>query len=124
MKFKLDENVDPRIALLLQTKGEDVKTVSEQGLGGATDRELSKACRREKRCLITLDLDFTNVLAYPPQDYSGIVVLRPPRLLLRLQIALAKEFAANLGVLPIQGRLWTVEPGRIRIFEPPKTERG
>jgi len=34
----------------------------------------------EGRCLVTLDLDFSNPFLFPPEDYAGIVVLRPRRL--------------------------------------------
>ncbi len=33
-------------------------------------------CKTEVRILITLDLDFLNVLLYPPKDSSGIILLR------------------------------------------------
>jgi len=30
----------------------------------------------KNRCIVTLDLDFLNPLVFPPEDYSGIAVLR------------------------------------------------
>jgi len=35
-------------------------------------------CALEGRCLITLDLDFVDVLRFPPRTGAGTVVLRPP----------------------------------------------
>jgi len=117
MRFKLDENLDRRAAKLLEEKGHDAKTVVDQALGGAADPHLAEVCRREQRCLVTLDLDFSNILAYPPENYAGIIVLRPPSTILRLQRALIEEFAERLGTLPLEGCLWIVEVGRIRIHE-------
>jgi predicted nuclease of predicted toxin-antitoxin system len=37
MKFKLDENVDPRAKEILGQEGHEVLTVQEQGLSGASD---------------------------------------------------------------------------------------
>ena len=45
-------------------------------LDGAPDSYISIVCRREKRALITLDTDFADIRAYPPQDFSGLIVLR------------------------------------------------
>jgi predicted nuclease of predicted toxin-antitoxin system len=61
MRFKLDENLDRRAAKILQERGHDVKTVPEQALGGAEDPRIADVCRLERRCLITLDLDFSLV---------------------------------------------------------------
>ena len=39
-------------------------------------RRLQSVCVTENRILVTLDLDFSNIRAYPPDEYAGIVVLR------------------------------------------------
>ena len=45
----------------------DANTVVDQGLKGCTDGELYDHCRIEKRCLVTLDIDFSDVLRFPPR---------------------------------------------------------
>jgi len=79
MKFKLDENIGQRGKQLFIDAGFDVSTVVEQKLTGAPDSELIMVCQQEKRCLVTLDLDFSNPLNYQPSPYSGIAVLRLPK---------------------------------------------
>ena len=76
MRFKLDGNIGRRGRDLLATAGHDVSTVAEQSLAGAEDAELIEVCRAEDRCLVTLDLDFSNPLAFVPSRYAGIAVLR------------------------------------------------
>jgi len=55
---------------------------SRRSLSGAAEfgwragERVIDVCRREGRVLITLDLDFSNILSYPPSDFAGIVVLR------------------------------------------------
>ena len=76
MKFKLDENLSPSLATLFVTAGHDAHSVVQQALGGQPDERVIDVCRREQRTLVTLDLDFSNILAYPPTEFAGIVVLR------------------------------------------------
>lgn len=78
MKLKLDENLGARGLELFRQGGHDVATVAEQGLRSATDKKLSEVCRTEKRCLVTLDLEFGNPLIFSPTKYAGIAVLRLP----------------------------------------------
>ena len=70
--------------------------------------------RVDGRVLITLDLDFGNVRAYPPADHAGIIVLRPRRQDKTAILALTYRTAmALINRLPV-GELWIVEPDRIR----------
>ena len=79
MKLKLDENLGGGAFRYLEQAGYDVSTVVLQNLCGADDRRLIDICASEKRCLVTLDLDFSNPLQFPPGNYAGIVVLRLPK---------------------------------------------
>ncbi len=78
MRLKLDENLGRRGRELFERAGHDVATVAAQRLTSAADREVIEACRREGRCLVTLDLDFANPLRFKPSDYPGISVTRLP----------------------------------------------
>ncbi len=71
MKLKLDENLGKTAAAIFQAGGYDARTVPGQGLSRATDREVIAACQSGRRCLVTLDLDFSNPLLFDPTKYSG-----------------------------------------------------
>ena len=60
----------------MRKAGHDASTVIEEGLGGASDITLAKACADEDLVLLTLDLDFADIRAYGSPDSPGIVVLR------------------------------------------------
>ena len=64
MKFKLDENLGSRTASLIGEAGHDVQTVSDEKLNGVEDAWLYRVCASEGRCLITLDLDFADILRF------------------------------------------------------------
>lgn len=119
MKIKLDENLGERGAALFRSAGHDVASVPQQRLSGASDHELIDVCRREGRCLVTLDLDFSNPLVFKPSDYSGIAVLRLPQRSMDTELWEAcAVLMKGLEVAPINGRLWIVHRGRIREYRP------
>ena len=116
MKLKLDENIAPQAKEILAQAGHDVLTVPEEALAGFPDA-LVGAANREGRCLLTLDMDFANVLVYPPESYVGLVVLRHPHPTMRGLLNLVRQFSVSLRSHDPRGRLWIVEPGRIPIHE-------
>ena len=124
MRFKLDENFGSRSANLLFEAGHDVETVHQEGLSGATDEVLLRKCVSERRCLLTFDLDFADVLRFPPHKGAGIAVLRVPK---GASTRLIDRFVRTLLLLleseAIAGRLWVVEAGRIRIHQDTDPER-
>ncbi len=118
MKFKLDENFGTRTQQLFLAAGHDVSTVGSQGLCGSPDHRLFEVCGQESRCLVTLDIDFGDVTRFPPARSAGIVVLRLPRNpTLAILESLVDTFLRAIGDRPLTGRLWMVEPGRIRVHQ-------
>lgn len=69
---------------------------------------------------MTLDFDFADTLTYPPDRYTGIVVLRLPRHPVPGDIDSAVEVlldGLNRGA-DLTGKLWIVHGDRIRQFQP------
>lgn len=115
MRLKLDENLGKTAASRLRRDGHDVTTVHEQGLAGCADPDLIDLCRRESRCLVTLDVGFANTLVYPPGRYAGIAVLRlPPRPALHDVLDVVESLAQALARHELSGRLWIVQKSRVR----------
>ena len=116
MKFKLDENFGTRSQNIFKESGLNVETVSSENLNGVSDKELYLHCRTEKRCLVTLDKDFSDVINFNPKDLSGIVVIRMPINPSIIQLEnLIKQFITALETNTLENHLWIIEPGRIRI---------
>src|SRR5439155_22564544 len=93
MRFKLDENLGSRSARLFPQAGHDAETDFTEGLTGASDELILETCIREKRCLLTLDPDFADVIRFPPHKTAGIAVLRLPN---AASLGLLERFVSNL----------------------------
>ena len=71
MRVKLDENLPVQLKRLFTESGHDAATVLDEGMGGATDAEVTRVCTDEERVLVTQDMDFADIRAYPPRGVSG-----------------------------------------------------
>jgi len=115
MRFKVDESLHIEVADLLREQGHDALTVFDQGLRGRDDHDIADMCRSENRVLLSLDLDFSNILMFPPENYPGLVVLRlrkKGRAAIRHVVTRVMD---HLNKEPLAGRLWIVDEHRIRI---------
>lgn len=118
MKFKLDENFGGRTQNIFREAGHDIETVREEGLSGSSDAGLFERCREEKRILVTLDLDFSDIVRFPPRESAGIVVIRLPlNPSLPFLEKLIRQFLDTLAQMSPERGLWIVEAGRIRIHQ-------
>ena len=72
MRFKFDENLPGELAALFAKVGHDAVTVLDEQIGGAKDADIAAVCLGEDRVLVTLDADFADIRAYPPQRYRGL----------------------------------------------------
>lgn len=100
----------------LMAAGHDVATVHGQGPSGANDERIFHVCVSEPRVLVTLHTDFAQVIRFRPEASSGIGVLGMlGRATMGMIDRLLDQLLANLGQQPLEGKLWIVELGRIRI---------
>ena len=119
MKLKLDENLGLESKTILSAFGYDVCTVREQNLCSSSDQNLAAVCKKEQRCLVTLDLDFANPLLFQHSDYFGMAVLRLPNKPSATDlIDTLKTLAQALSTENISGKLWIVQKNKIRLYKP------
>ena len=117
MKIKLDENLGSRGAEILRAAGYSVTTVVEEGLSAASDDRLIEVCRSERKCPVTLDMDFGNPVRFDPSRHAGIVVLRlPARFTAGDLLDAIRTLVIGLADAAVAGKLWIVQRGRIREY--------
>jgi predicted nuclease of predicted toxin-antitoxin system len=122
MRFLIDANLPRAVIAVVQSLGHQAEFARDIGLASATDEQIAKHALQYSAALLTRDLDFADIRQYPPDQYSGIVVLRLP------DIAVAEEIAAAVNrflsvpgfIASLAGRLAIVEGDRVR-FRPPLT---
>ena len=115
MKFKLDENLPELAGQKMRELGHDVHTVADEGLNGADDPVVLEASVSEDRVLVTLDLDFADIRAYPPGTHAGIWVLRPAVQTFKATTALVEAGLRLTATERTRGQLWVIDETRVRI---------
>lgn len=106
-KFKLDENLPEGLVSVLRAAGYDATSILEEGMSGGTDPHVLSKCQAEGRVLVTLDLDFSDIRAYPPEQYVGQAIPKIRGLFSKLLSVLETE--------TVEHRLWILEESRLRI---------
>lgn len=111
----LDHCVPRRYLRLLHEWGYDASLMIEHLPSDSSDIDVIGLTTTLDAVLLTVDLDFANILDYPPADYRGIVVMRyqvenETDVDTALKLALTDLYRDGLrGVLVI------VSPGRYRV---------
>jgi predicted nuclease of predicted toxin-antitoxin system len=113
--FKIDENLRDEVAEFLVREGHDAMTVHAEGLRGCVDPVLTQHCLNEGRALVTLDLDFADIRAFPPTTGAGIIVLRVHEQSRANVMRAMPRIADLLKREPLAGRLWIVTDAGVRI---------
>jgi predicted nuclease of predicted toxin-antitoxin system len=115
VKLKLDENIPVSIAEVLTPLGDDVHTVTDEGLIGRADQEIWTHCQLEDRLLITQDLDFSDSRKFQPGSHAGIILVRlqnPGRLAL---LGLLSSVFRNHDIETWKGCFVVLSETKIRI---------
>ncbi len=116
-QFKIDEDLPVDAGRVLIAAGFDATTVIDKELGGKADDVIAQSCRDEGRALITMDLGFADIRAFPPADYSGLIVLRLRRPDGHHILAAINQLIPLFGAEEVAHRLWIVDEASVRIHE-------
>lgn len=118
MRIKLDENLPAGLVPLLTALGHDVDTVLAEEIGGEDDDVVWRAAQRDRRFLVTQDLDFSDARKYTPGTHHGLLLVRLPQPgRIALQERVASLFRTE-GVDTWSGCLVTATPRKVRVRRP------
>lgn len=115
MKVKLDENMPRAMVKLLEEAHHDVSTVTDEALGGASDREVIGKATAESRILLTFDVAFGNIRLYPLGRHAGVVVFRLRDQRWAALEGPARRFVASATLERLSGGLAIVDEYRLRV---------
>jgi predicted nuclease of predicted toxin-antitoxin system len=118
--FLVDASLPRAAAATIRGHGHQATDVRDIGLGAAPDQDIADYARQHQLAIITADQDFGNVLAFPPADYAGLVIIRPPDgATTAMLVLLVQQLLNDANVMAnLPGHLVIVEPGRIRCRPP------
>jgi|SRR5579859_3963695 len=111
----VDEALPRTLAKLLRETGIQADHTIDVGLRGKSDDEVFAYAQEHGLALVTLDMDFANILHFPPESHQGIFVARYPdwisiATLLRSIVDAIRSVADE----DIPHTLIIIEPGAIR----------
>jgi len=117
MRFLIDEDLPRTLSNLFMQYGHEAIDIRDIGLRGAKDSKIAQYAQTEDLCLVTGDFDFSDIRNYPPNQYSGLIILNIPKdstavFILNLVEGFLKQ---SKLISELTGKLIIIEPGRIRI---------
>jgi predicted nuclease of predicted toxin-antitoxin system len=129
MRFLIDADLPRSAGNVFRRHGHEATDVRDVALGSAKDSEIARYAQSNDLCLVTGDFDFADIRNYPPDRYSGLLVLRLPRSATSAYInqVLDSFLRRTELVARLPGKLAIVEPGQIRFrtarppAEPPRS---
>lgn len=75
-KFLIDENLSPLLSDYLRNLKYEAKAVREVGLKGKSDQEIVNWLQKNKRILITADMDFGEIFYLKSFGKIGVIILK------------------------------------------------
>ena len=76
MKFLADMGISQRTVEWLRNQGYDIVHLREQGLQRLADENILAKAVTEERIVLTMDLDFTNLLAWSGGALPSVIIFR------------------------------------------------
>ncbi len=110
-----DANVFVPMVDGLRDVGHDVFDVKEKGLENLSDPEIFRLAQKERRILVTMDKDFSNILIYPPGEHQGIIVVKLYRLKVADATKLFLDAMNDIKPEDITGNLVIIDRSKTRI---------
>ena len=119
IKLLLDANLSPETAIFLRSLGFEVASLIEEGQGELDDEAVAHIAKKERRILITFDLDFGEVYYFSLKKQFNVLILRLHDQRVETVNEVLKEFLKNNANLfsKKEKHLVIISEHRIRIAD-------
>ncbi|MCK8601970.1 DUF5615 family PIN-like protein [Desulfoferrobacter suflitae] len=118
LKLFADHCVPSTVITSLNDAGHEVLKLREHIPQDAPDQVVIAKAQELSAILISLNGDFIDIVTYPPGNYNGIIALQirnHPRSINAIMNRLTVYLSSQPDMAHYQGKLFLVEPHRIRI---------
>lgn len=120
LRFFIDQCVPNSIIRALQSEGYIVFRLKDYIPQDSEDTMVIAKAQELDAILVSLDSDFADIVMYPPSEYKGIIAIQiknHPEIIPIIIETLKRYLSTHPDIEHYKGKLFIVEPNRIRIRE-------
>jgi predicted nuclease of predicted toxin-antitoxin system len=121
VRIVADLNIAPRTVSFLRSLGHDVVRVNEVLPATSSDLAIVEFSRRERRAILTQDLDLSAIVALSGERDPSVITLRLASPRIDTVNSVLEDVLARLEDDIAAGVIATVEDGRVRLRSLPFT---
>ncbi len=115
MQLLADESTPFNLVQHIRDLEVEISTVKEMGLSGKPDEEVLSFAIKNKLTLITADIEFGNILLYPPASHLGVIVIRySPRVTPEL-LRIVSDFVEQHEATNLSKTLVIIDKSKYRV---------
>ena len=118
IKLLLDANISPQTReYLAATFDFDVVDLITEGKSNLNDDDVVKLAKKEKRVIVTFDLDFGEIYHFREKGKLGVIILRLENQTVEsVNKTLFKFFRSEANRITLKNSLVVLEEDRVRIY--------
>jgi predicted nuclease of predicted toxin-antitoxin system len=118
LRFFADHCIPNSVIQAISSSGYEVFRLKDHILQDSEDSLVIRKAQEINSILLSLNGDFSDIVAYPPSEYNGIITLQlknHPEIISKIIKILNTYFSTHTDMEHYKGKLFIVEPHRIRI---------
>jgi len=118
LKFFADQCVPNAVIESIQNLGFDVLILKKYIPKDSEDSKVILEAQKRDSILISLNGDFADIITYPPPKFKGIIAIQlrnHPKVIGKIMELLNKYLLKNPNMEHYKGKLFLIEPHRIRV---------
>ena len=123
MKFLVDMPLSPKTVEFLKNLGYEVVRVSELGMAKSKDKDIFDYAKQNEMVLLSMDLDFGNILAYTHSKKPSVIIFRLQYPSPEHVNSLLSSNLSNIKKDLMKGAIVIIEDLKIRIRDLPINEK-